>query len=91
MIADYFLLRRTQLDTDSLYRRDGIYEYADGINVRAIIALVAGVVVALIGLVIPSLRFLYDYAWFAGFFIAGGVYLALMKTAPAPVPVESLD
>jgi NCS1 family nucleobase:cation symporter-1 len=91
MIADYFLLRRTQLDTDSLYRHDGIYEYAGGINIRAIIALVAGVVVALIGLVVPSLRFLYDYAWFAGFFIAGGVYLALMKTAPAPVPVESLD
>jgi NCS1 family nucleobase:cation symporter-1 len=91
MIADYFLLRRTQLDTDSLYRHDGIYEYVGGINIRAIIALVAGVVVALIGLVVPSLRFLYDYAWFAGFFIAGGVYLALMKTAPAPVPVESLD
>jgi NCS1 family nucleobase:cation symporter-1 len=91
MIADYFLLRRTQLDTDSLYRRDGIYEYAGGINIRAIVALVAGVVVALIGLVVPSLRFLYDYAWFVGFFIAGGVYLALMKTVAAPVSVESLD
>jgi NCS1 family nucleobase:cation symporter-1 len=91
MIADYFLLRRTRLDTDSLYRRDGIYEYAGGINVRAIVALIAGVVVALIGLVVPSLRFLYDYAWFVGFFIAGGVYLALMKTAAVPVSVESLD
>ncbi|MDE1177962.1 MAG: NCS1 family nucleobase:cation symporter-1 [Edaphobacter sp.] len=91
MIADYFLLRRTQLDTDSLYRRDGIYEYAGGINSRAIIALVAGVVVALIGLVVPALRFLYDYAWFAGFFLAGAVYLMLMKAIPVSVAIESLD
>lgn len=91
MIADYFLLRRTVLDTSSLYRRNGIYEYKSGINPRAIVALVAGVAVALIGLVAPTLRFLYDYAWFAGFFVAGAIYLALMKAAPMQVPVESFD
>jgi NCS1 family nucleobase:cation symporter-1 len=43
------------------------------------VALVLGVVIALIGLAVKPLHFLYDYAWFVGFFLAGGVYLALMK------------
>ncbi len=77
MIADYFVLRRTRLDVDSLYRRNGAYEYSHGINPRALVALAAGVVVALIGLVIPPLRFLYDYAWFIGFFVAFAIYLLL--------------
>ena len=53
MVADYFLIRGTRLDTVSLYRRGGPYEYTRGINPRAIVALVAGVVVALIGLAVP--------------------------------------
>jgi len=78
MVADYFFIRGTQLDTLSLYRRGGPYEYSRGINPRAIVALVAGVIVALIGLAVPSLRFLYDYAWFVGFFVAAASYYALM-------------
>lgn len=78
MVADYFFIRGTRLDVVSLYHRDGPYEYTRGINPRAIIALVLGVIVALIGLVIPSLRFLYDYAWFVGFFIAATTYYVLM-------------
>jgi nucleobase:cation symporter-1, NCS1 family len=83
MVADYFLIRRTRLDVYSLYHRDGIYHYSNGINPRAIVALVAGVVVALIGLWVPSLRFLYDYSWFVGVFVAGLVYVVLMRVAPA--------
>jgi NCS1 family nucleobase:cation symporter-1 len=36
------------------------------------------VFVALIGLAVPPLRFLYDYAWFVGFFVAGLIYYVLM-------------
>jgi NCS1 family nucleobase:cation symporter-1 len=78
MVADYFLIRGTHLDTVSLYRRGGPYEYTRGINPRAIVALVAGVFVALIGLAVPTLRFLYDYAWFVGFFVAAASYYFLM-------------
>jgi NCS1 family nucleobase:cation symporter-1 len=45
----------------------------------AIVALAAGIAVALIGLIVPWLRWLYDYAWFVGFFVAGILYLSLMK------------
>jgi NCS1 family nucleobase:cation symporter-1 len=78
MVADYFLIRGTRLDTVSLYRRGGAYEYTRGVNPRAIVALAGGVVIALIGLVIPALRFLYDYAWFVGFFAAAATYYILM-------------
>jgi NCS1 family nucleobase:cation symporter-1 len=82
MVADYFFIRGTRLDTESLYRRDGPYEYRKGINPCALIALVTGVVVALIGLVVHDLRFLYDYAWFVGFGVSALVYIVLMGVTP---------
>jgi nucleobase:cation symporter-1, NCS1 family len=78
MVVDYFLVRHKQLDTYSLYRRGGIYEYKNGFNPIALIALVAGVVVALIGRFVPPISFLYDYAWFVGFFLSGAIYYVLM-------------
>jgi NCS1 family nucleobase:cation symporter-1 len=81
MIADYFVYRRCFLKVDDLYLRGGAYEYKGGVNSRAMVALAAGVTVALVGLVVPEVRWLYDYAWFVGFFVAGAVYLALMRGA----------
>lgn len=86
MVADYFVIRGTELDVNSLYHREGLYYYTKGINPRAMAALALGVGVALIGLWIAPLHFLYDYAWFVGFFVAGGAYVGLMRSiAPAQV------
>jgi NCS1 family nucleobase:cation symporter-1 len=84
MIADYFLVRRARLRVDDLYRRNGIYEYDGGVNWRAVGALATGIAVALLGLVVAPLRFLYDYAWFIGFGVAGAVYVVLMQRAAIP-------
>jgi NCS1 family nucleobase:cation symporter-1 len=81
MIADYFLVRRSHLKLDDLYRRNGVYEYDNGINRRAVAALAAGVFVALLGLAVPPLRCLYDYAWFVGFGVSGAVYVMSMQRA----------
>jgi len=78
MVADYFLVRHTRLDSYSLYRRGGIYEYSKGFNPRAIVALVIGVGAALVGRFVNEVAFLYDYAWFVGFFLAGGLYYVMM-------------
>jgi nucleobase:cation symporter-1, NCS1 family len=78
MIADYFIVRRSTLKLDDLYIRGGVYEYSHGINWRAVAALAAGIALALLGLAVPPLRFLYDYAWFVGFGVAGAVYILLM-------------
>ena len=91
MIADYFLIRRTRLKVDDLYRRQGLYEYDNGINPRAVAALATGIVVALLGLVIPALRLLYDYAWFVGFGVAGVVYVMLMQRGDAPAKVPEWE
>jgi NCS1 family nucleobase:cation symporter-1 len=82
MIADYFFIRGTRLDTESLYRREGPYEYLKGFNPRALIALATGVFAAMIGLLVPDLHAIYDYAWFVGFGVAALIYILLMGTAP---------
>jgi len=79
LIADYFILRKQELSVIDLYSTNGIYTYKNGFNFKAIYALAAGVLVALIGLIIPSVSFLYDYAWFVGFAVAFFVYLTIMK------------
>ena len=83
MVADYVFIRKTVLDVNSLYHSAGIYHYTKGINPRAIVALVAGVLVALIGLWVPALKDLYDYSWFVGFFVAGLGYAGMMRMWPA--------
>ena len=86
MIADYFLVRRRQLVVEDLYLRGRSYEYSGGFNYRALLALACGIAGALLGLAVPPLRPLYDYAWFVGFFVAGGLYLALMRRAGTSRP-----
>jgi NCS1 family nucleobase:cation symporter-1 len=79
MICDYYLVRRRRLAVGDLYRRGGAYEFWRGFNPMAIVALAAGIATALIGLAVPAVRWLYDYAWFVGFAVSGGLYFLLMR------------
>ena len=78
MICDYFVIRRRVVAVDDLYLRGGIYEYSAGFNWLAISALAVGAGTALVGLVVPPLRILYDYSWFVGFAVSFGSYYASM-------------
>ncbi|ATL67747.1 NCS1 family nucleobase:cation symporter-1 [Nocardia terpenica] len=49
LVADYWIARRTRLTVPDLYRRSGAYWYAGGWNWRAVVALVAGGVLAIGG------------------------------------------
>src|SRR5436305_10067842 len=82
MICDYFVIRRRVLHVEDLYLRGGIYEYSRGFNWRAVIALGLGAGTALAGLVVPSVRALYDYSWFVGFAVSFAAYYALMRLQP---------
>jgi NCS1 family nucleobase:cation symporter-1 len=85
MICDYFVVRKKILLVEELYLRQGFYEFSSGFNWRALAALVAGAGLAFIGLVVPSLRVLYDYAWFVGFGMSFLMYWILMR-APMDTP-----
>lgn len=78
-IADYWLVRKSRLDLAQLYRPEGIYAYARGFNTRAVLALGIGWAVALLGLVVKPLHFLWDGGWL--FSLLGGLlaYWALMR------------
>ncbi|HEX3557817.1 MAG TPA: cytosine permease, partial [Pyrinomonadaceae bacterium] len=88
LIADYWLVRRKSLALGDLYRTRGAYTYAGGWNWRAVVATLAGCALAWVGLVVPALRPLYDYAWFIGFGVAFVAHLALTKISP-PALAES--
>lgn len=91
LIADYWLVRNKELELGDLYRTRGVYTYAGGWNWRAVVATLAGCGLAWIGLVIPSLKPLYDYGWFVGFGVALVLHWGLMKAFPpqAIVAVEA--
>jgi NCS1 family nucleobase:cation symporter-1 len=80
LICDYFIVRKKILLVEDLYRRGGAYEYRRGFNWPAIVALAAGAGIAFIGLVVPPLRVLYNYAWFVGFVVSFFAYFALMSS-----------
>ena len=103
LIVDYFLLRRTELDIEGLYRVQGPYTYRGGFNPAALLAFgiavlpnlpgflhVAGLVGD--GVVPPVFDTIYTYAWFVGFGVAGVLYLLFMKLIPhdslAVIPAE---
>src|SRR3989440_325222 len=79
LICDYFVVRKKFLLVEDLYQRHGQYEYSRGFNWTAMGALAAGAGVAFVGLVVPPLRVLYDYAWFVGFLVSFLAYFFLMN------------
>ena len=83
LIADYWLVRRRELRLEDLYLADGAYE---GWNWRAVTATAVGCALAWGGLIFPSMKLLYDYAWFVGFFGAAAVHTMLAR----PRPVRAL-
>ncbi len=90
LIADYYFIRRQQLQLNELYSHQGQYGFRNGFNSAAIVALLAGVLPNIPGFLlqiklISATAFpvwvsnLYNYAWFVGFFISGIIYMLLMR------------
>ena len=84
ILVDYFLIRKTMLNVEDLYRSKGIYA---GVNPMAVIALVIGVLPNIPGFlanigVYAGTGFivdLYNYAWFIGLGISSLAYYVLMR------------
>ena len=92
MIADYWILRKTQLDVPDLYRSTGRYGV---VNPAAMVALVLGVLPNVPGFLKSAhviegppgfFDAIYVYAWFTGFLLAGALYLAGTRLMPPRAP-----
>jgi NCS1 family nucleobase:cation symporter-1 len=90
MIVDYYVIRKQQLEVDEFYQYTGRYKFNKGFNNRAIVALLLGILPNVPGFltvinivsktaVWPWLEYVYNYAWFAGFFISGLTYWVMMR------------
>ena len=90
MIVDYYFIRKQNLVLNDLYSKTGIYQFNNGFNVTAIIALIAGILPNVPGFlttikmmdtdIVPIwMSHIYNYAWFVGFGVSGLVYWLLMK------------
>ena len=90
LIADYYLVRRKELDVVALYREDGQYSYRNGWNTAAVTAFIVGVLPNIPGFLnaafpqaVPTMpeffKTLYTYAWFAGLAISAVSYALLMQ------------
>jgi len=91
MIVDYYLLRRTDIDVNDLYREEGRYTYNAGVNWRAVWATIIGIIPNIPGFLsqathgavaVPAFfTHLYTYAWFVSLAVAGVTYVLLMRGA----------
>jgi NCS1 family nucleobase:cation symporter-1 len=91
MIADYYFIRKQQLNTNELYQHSGQYNFNKGFNVRAIVALLLGILPNVPGFLVTIklmsqdavpqwVSHLYNYAWFVGFFVSGLSYILMMRS-----------
>ena len=101
MIADYYFIRKQQLETNELYQHNGQYTFNNGFNNRAIIALLLGILPNVPGFLLTIkvisqdtfpqwVSHLYNYAWFVGFFVSGISYILMMKPLLNPPPKGGL-
>lgn len=95
MLADYYLIRRTRLDVDDLYRTNGRYAFGgSGFNWRALVAMGLGIAPNVPGFLFRATneaiavgqfwQTLYTYAWFVSLAIAGAVHVLLTRAFPPP-------
>ena len=93
LIADYFLVRRAELDVDELFRKHGKYRFNNGWNPIALVALILAVLPNIPGFCkeagivdsVPAIfSTIYSQAWFVGVGIAMLIYTPLMKMRSDP-------
>ncbi|KAH7134350.1 permease for cytosine/purines, uracil, thiamine, allantoin-domain-containing protein [Dactylonectria macrodidyma] len=93
MVSDYYIVRKGYLEIKELYdgRKSGPYFYSYGINWRAYVAYISGILINVVGFagaigreVPKGATYIYNFNYFFGFGIACGMYWLLCKFFPVP-------
>ncbi len=92
LLVEYFVLRRRWLNVDDLYQRDGLYEYSDGWNWKALGAVAAGWIVMGFAVAAPSLAGWREEAVWIGTGVSAALYWVLRSGPPdvAQIPPTPL-
>lgn len=92
LCADYWIIKKRNLDVPSLYRRQGRYRYKGGFNWRAAVAFTIALVPNIPGLAVAvnsdltipaGIQHIYDMNYLYGFCSAAIVYCGLSLAFPA--------
>ena len=62
MIADYYFIRKQQLDIAEMYKENGRYSFTNGFNMSAVIALLIGILLNVPG-VLVQIKIISDTAF----------------------------
>jgi NCS1 family nucleobase:cation symporter-1 len=91
LIADYWVVRRQELNLRDLFALNGEYTYANGTNWKAVAALVLAILPVVPGFIRAAMTpggqvanpgffdHLYTYAWFVTFILSFVLYLVVMR------------
>ena len=90
IISDYYLIKKSLLNLEDLFKLEGQYTYLNGWNHKAFWALLIGILPNIPGFLLAVdlvnetffpewVGRLYDFAWFISFIVSFSVYFVLMK------------
>ncbi len=92
MVADYYLVRKQQLNLDDLFSSapEGEYHYKNGWNNKGLQAFGVAAIFSVGTVWVPALEALSGFGWVVGALLGGLVYQILMSnSATATVPDEA--
>jgi NCS1 family nucleobase:cation symporter-1 len=91
LIADYWVVRRQELNLRDLFALNGEYTYSNGTNWKAVAALVLSILPVVPGFIRAAMTpggqvanpgffdHLYTYAWFVTFILSFVLYLTVTR------------
>lgn len=87
MMADYWLIRRAQINVPDLFRNaaGSDYAYSKGVHAKAIIALVPASILSIVLALVPAFHAVSLYSWFVGAISGAVIYLAITRRSALPI------
>ncbi len=79
VMADYWLIRNQRVDVPALYTDNptGPYHYRNGVNPKAILALIPSALISLMFAFLPALHSLSQFSWFIAAGLGAVLYYAI--------------
>ncbi|PWV63097.1 NCS1 family nucleobase:cation symporter-1 [Plasticicumulans acidivorans] len=90
LLVDFYVVRKCQIDVDALYseRPGNTYWYDNGVNRRAVYALLPAVLVGVV-ITLSGVKGLADFNWFIGCALGAVFYRIAMKPVTLPNVAEA--